>query len=407
CQVTGFDWGAAWTLPFTPALHYRRSILVPARWQLRAHWLPGRLVSLDHWASQVDAWRCRASVPDRVLLAMDDQHLPLDLTRPMHLDPLRAHLSGSPVAILHDAPPSDAGTMRRLLHAGAAQRDNAEPGWAARVAAFHGTGRRLARLNAGGQLTRGLRAILAHHAIFAFNRAGAPVQEQAAAAWLAQHIAFADHEPVSLPANADQPRETTTMTVTADPAELRHAMVDTLTRSGHLRTPAIIDAFRNTERHQFLPGVAADAAYAEDAVPIKHGDDSEMISCISAPSIVATQLEQLAVRAGDKVLEAGAATGYNAALLSQLVGPVGHVWTVDVDQDLVDGARRNVAATGAANVTVALGDGAVGLPGQGPFDRIQFTVGAWDIPVKILDQLAPGGRLVIPMRIRGSISRSF
>src|SRR6185437_6989356 len=60
--------------------------------------------------------------------------------------------------------------MRRLLHADAAQRDNAEPGWAARVAAFHGTGRRLARLNAGGQLTRGLRAILAHHAIFAFNR---------------------------------------------------------------------------------------------------------------------------------------------------------------------------------------------------------------------------------------------
>jgi lantibiotic biosynthesis protein len=107
-QVTAFDWAAAWTLPFTPALHYRRTILVAARWQLRARALPGRTVSLDHWAAQLHAWRGRAGVPDRVLLAMDDQQLLLDLTRDMDLDLLRAHLGSSQVAILHDAPPPDA-----------------------------------------------------------------------------------------------------------------------------------------------------------------------------------------------------------------------------------------------------------------------------------------------------------
>ncbi|MEU5425593.1 methyltransferase, FxLD system [Streptomyces olivoreticuli] len=199
------------------------------------------------------------------------------------------------------------------------------------------------------------------------------------------------------------------MTVsTADTAnELREALVTGLIDSSHLRTPEVIAAFRNTERHQFLPGVDLQTAYAHDVVALKHDETGEMISCISTPSIIATQLEQLSTEPGHKVLEAGAATGYNAALLGRIVTPGGHVWTVDVDQDLVDGARKNLAEAGASNVTVVLADGASGLPEHAPFDRIQFTVGAGDIPVKILDQLAPGGRLVIPMRVRGSISRSF
>ncbi len=132
-----------------------------------------------------------------------------------------------------------------------------------------------------------------------------------------------------------------------------------------------------------------------------------MISCISAPSIVATQLEQLGAQPGHKVLEAGAATGYNAALMGKIVSPGGQVWTPDVDQDLVAGASKNLARAGVDNATATLADGAAGLPEHAPYDRIIFTVGAGDVPVKILDQLAPGGRLVLPMRIRGSISRSF
>ncbi|WP_414167230.1 methyltransferase, FxLD system [Streptoverticillium reticulum] len=199
------------------------------------------------------------------------------------------------------------------------------------------------------------------------------------------------------------------MTVsTADTAnELREELVTRLIDSGHLRTPEVIAAFRDTERHRFLPGVDLQAAYAHDVVALKRDETGEMISCISTPSIVATQLEQLGAEPGHKILEAGAATGYNAALLGRLVAPGGHVWTVDVDQDLVDGARKNLAEAGASNVTVVLADGASGLPEHAPFDRIQFTVGAGDVPVRVLEQLAPGGRLVIPMRVRGSISRSF
>ncbi|MYW67161.1 methyltransferase, FxLD system [Streptomyces sp. SID8379] len=197
------------------------------------------------------------------------------------------------------------------------------------------------------------------------------------------------------------------MTTFADPTELRNALVQRLIDAGHLRTPGVIDAFRSMPRHEFLPGFDVRQAYKEDAVHTKYNEHGEMISCISAPAVVAIQLEQLGLQPGLTVLEAGAATGYNASLLGTLVAPGGRVWTLDVDQDLVDGATKHLSNVGASNVTALLGDGALGLPERAPFDRIQFTVGAGDVPVKILDQLAPGGRLILPMRIRGSISRSF
>jgi protein-L-isoaspartate(D-aspartate) O-methyltransferase len=303
--------------------------------------------------------------------------------------------------------------IRRLVNADAAQRDTTEPGWPERVAAFAHAGNQLARLARQGQLTRGLRAVLAHHIVFAFNRAAVPVTEQAATAWLARQAIFADDEPPAvftgrtIPTAPNLTTMETTITTTADPAELRDAMVTRLTDSGHLRTPAIIEAFRETERHTFVPDADPEAVYADDAVAIKHDPSGEMISCISAPSIVATQLEQLGVQPGDHVLEAGAATGYNAALLGRLAAPGGKVWTVDIDADLVAGAAAHLTGAGAHNVTALLADGAAGLPEHGPYDRIQFIVGAGDVPTGVLDQLAPGGRLVIPMRIRGSISRSF
>ncbi|WP_239069990.1 MULTISPECIES: lantibiotic dehydratase family protein [unclassified Streptomyces] len=109
-QVTWFDWGAAWALPFTPALTYRRTILASARWKVRARDLPRRNATSEEWAEQLHAWRGRFRVPDRVLLAEDDQQLPLDLRQDMHLDLLRAHLDASPIGIatLHEAPPPDA-----------------------------------------------------------------------------------------------------------------------------------------------------------------------------------------------------------------------------------------------------------------------------------------------------------
>lgn len=302
--------------------------------------------------------------------------------------------------------------MRRLMHADAAQRETTENHWSERVASFAAAGSSLAVLTSTGRLTRGLRAVLAHHAIFAFNRAGIPPVDQAAVAWLAQNTTFStdvsttvSHSKTSSPApNLSR----MTNMITTDPAELREEYVTRLTTSGHLHSQDIIDAFRTVERHTFVPDTDLASAYGEGTVSVKDApDDGETLSCISAPSIVATQLEQLLPQPGHHVLEAGAATGYNAALLGQLVGPEGHVWTVDVDEDLVAGASAKLASAGIENVTVLLGDGAAGLPEQAPFDRIQFTVGAGDIPTRVLDQLAPGGRLVIPMRIRGSISRSF
>ncbi|MDJ0466062.1 lantibiotic dehydratase family protein [Streptomyces sp. H27-C3] len=109
-QVTWFDWGAAWALPFTPALTYRRTILTAARWKIRSRILPARTAPLQQWADQLHAWRTRFQVPDQVLLTEDDQQLALDLTRDVDLDLLRAHLDASPVGVatLHDAPPPDA-----------------------------------------------------------------------------------------------------------------------------------------------------------------------------------------------------------------------------------------------------------------------------------------------------------
>jgi protein-L-isoaspartate(D-aspartate) O-methyltransferase len=303
--------------------------------------------------------------------------------------------------------------MRRLMNADAALRPEAEAGWVERVAEFEDAGRRLRRLAADGRLIRGIRAVIAHHAIFAFNRAGVPADAQAATAWLGRHVAFSTGEgadvstPKSASADPSLPRMETIVTPVTDPNQLREALAQRLVDSGHLRSKAAIYAFRTTDRHAFLPGVDLESAYKEDAVPIKHDEHGEMISCISAPSIVATQLEQLGAQPGHKVLEAGAATGYNAALLGKIVSPGGQVWTLDVDQDLVSGASKHLAEAGVDNATAVMADGAAGLPEHAPYDRIIFTVGAGDVPVKILDQLAPGGRLVLPMRIRGSISRSF
>ncbi|WP_242677104.1 lantibiotic dehydratase family protein [Streptomonospora litoralis] len=109
-QVTWFDWGAAWTLPFTPALHYRRSVLVPARWKLHARDLPGRGATPRQWADGLHEWMRRFRVPDRVVLVEDDQHLPLDLRHDLHRDLLRNHLGASRtgVAVVQEAPPPDA-----------------------------------------------------------------------------------------------------------------------------------------------------------------------------------------------------------------------------------------------------------------------------------------------------------
>jgi protein-L-isoaspartate(D-aspartate) O-methyltransferase len=181
------------------------------------------------------------------------------------------------------------------------------------------------------------------------------------------------------------------------------ALVDELRAKGSVRSAAVEAAMRTVPRHVFLPGVPLERAYANDAVVTKSASDGSSLSLASQPGVVAMMLEQLEVRAGDRVLEIGAGTGYNAALLACLAGAGGRVTTVDLDEDITDAARRNLAAAGYERVRVVCGDGEFGAEDDAPFDRLTATVSAWDLPPSWLDQLSGNGRIVVPLRLRGLI----
>ncbi len=158
---------------------------------------------------------------------------------------------------------------------------------------------------------------------------------------------------------------------------------------------------RTVPRHLFVPAAPVQEAYDDQAVITKSDADGAALSCASVPSIVAMMLDQLDIHPGDRILEIGAGTGYNAALLADLTGPSGHVTTVDIDEEVTAQARQALNATGYRHVHVATADGALGDAGHAPYDRIIVTVGAWDIPPAWWAQLEPGGRLVVPLRWRG------
>jgi len=210
--------------------------------------------------------------------------------------------------------------------------------------------------------------------------------------------------------HADSVGEVNTDTIaepTASAEHLRNTLVDQLVTDGHVRTTRVEEAMRAVPRHLFVPAASLESAYANTTVSIKDTESGESISCASQPSIVGLMLEQLQPQPGERVLELGAGTGYNAALLAHLVGESGHVITIDVDDDIVDGARSHLAAAGVENVTVLLRDGALGHPDGAPYDKIIATVGAHGIPHAWLDQLTPSGLLLVPQRLRGSVSRSI
>jgi protein-L-isoaspartate(D-aspartate) O-methyltransferase len=155
-------------------------------------------------------------------------------------------------------------------------------------------------------------------------------------------------------------------------------------------------------REVFVPGLPLEEVYRPSDAIITKRVDGVTVSSASAPEVVALMLEQLDVRPGDRVLEIGAGTGYNAALLAYLVGAGGHVISIDIDEDLVFGAREHLAEAGYAQVEVVLTDGALGYANADKFDRIMLTVASSDIAPAWCEQLArPDGRLVLPLSIRG------
>ncbi|MDG4787676.1 methyltransferase, FxLD system [Micromonospora sp. WMMD1102] len=277
-------------------------------------------------------------------------------------------------------------------------------------------GGNLGFLDRHGALTRDLREVLTHHLLFLFNRLGISVADTGLLATAAVNVTF--HQPFDTPSgyqpaakigsrvNAVNTSQTAPGTSSA--ATLREQLVSTLEQRGHIRSAPVAHAFRTVPREQFLPGVDLETVYTRRQIVTKRDPSGAALSSASSPSLVADMLEQLAPQPGHRVLEIGAATGINAALLAELTSPGGTVVTIELDQDLADGARAGLDRAGYDTVKVICGDGALGDPEHAPYGRIIVTAGAWDISAGWWEQLADGGRIVVPLRVHESgLTRCF
>jgi protein-L-isoaspartate(D-aspartate) O-methyltransferase len=178
-------------------------------------------------------------------------------------------------------------------------------------------------------------------------------------------------------------------------------LVAHLQEAGVLTDPAVAAAFQSVLRHQFLPGRRLAYVYEDTAIPTKTDERGLALSSSSQPAIMALMLQQLALQPGQRVLEIGAGTGYNAALMARLVSPGGAVYTLDIDEEVCAQARANLGAAGVEDVRVVDADGAAGWPEAAPFDRLIVTASADDLAPAWRDQLLDGGRLVVPLALAG------
>jgi protein-L-isoaspartate(D-aspartate) O-methyltransferase len=195
-----------------------------------------------------------------------------------------------------------------------------------------------------------------------------------------------------------------THVATPQPAasQLRAHLADALIADGALTSPTVEAAIRAVPREVFTPaGTDLEMAYTNNIVVTKRDPAGTVLSSISAPWLQTYMLETAQLEPGSRVLEIGSG-GYNAALIAEVVGPTGAVTSIDIDADVVTNARAALARAGYAQVHVALADAEYGYPASGPYDAIIVTVEAGDIPPAWPRQLAPGGLLVVPLRMRGN-----
>jgi protein-L-isoaspartate(D-aspartate) O-methyltransferase len=178
-------------------------------------------------------------------------------------------------------------------------------------------------------------------------------------------------------------------------------LVRRLRNNGYIKSDEMERAFRNVPREEFVHPDTRNHAYRDSPLPIGLGQT------ISAPHMCAIMCEGLALEPGLKVLEIGAGSGYHAALCAELVAPMGsqhpgHVYTIEIVDGLIKFARDNLERTGYADrVTLIHADGGIGLPDKAPFDRILVAAAAPSVPQPLIDQLAPGGIMLIPVGSKG------
>ena len=168
----------------------------------------------------------------------------------------------------------------------------------------------------------------------------------------------------------------------------RDRMVELQIEARGVSDPRVLEAMRTVPRHLFVPDSCRQAAYNDSPLPIGHGQT------ISQPYIVAVMTELLELAPGERVLEIGGGSGYQAAILGTLAG---EVVTVERIPEVARTARENLEAAGIRNVNVVVADGTDGYAISAPYDAIIVTAAAPDIPKPLLEQLADGGRLVAPV----------
>ncbi len=181
--------------------------------------------------------------------------------------------------------------------------------------------------------------------------------------------------------------------------ELRKRLVEKLIREGYIRSEKVARAMLRVPRELFVPEELRHLAYEDTPLPIGLGQT------ISAPHMVAMMTELAELEPGMKVLEVGTGSGYHAAVLAEVVAPSnapretwGHVYSVERLPQLAERARRNLERAGYADrVTVIVADGTKGYPPKAPYDRIIVTAAAPEIPEPLIEQLRPGGKMVIPI----------
>ncbi len=172
----------------------------------------------------------------------------------------------------------------------------------------------------------------------------------------------------------------------------RRALIGRMQERG-IRDLEVLHAFDTVHRHLFVPHAVAHRAYEDSPLPIGFGQTA------SQPSLQALYMQVLEIRAGDRVLEVGTGSGFQTAVLAQLAG---HVYSVERIRELASRAREVLDGMRLSNVAILVGDGTIGWSKYAPYDAILVAAAAPDVPQPLLDQLAVGGRMLVPVGTRES-----